>query len=141
MLSVEVYFDVAAGSIGRALFETAAREVFAGEGLRTAAISYVIVNDATIQRLHRIYFEEDSATDVITFPLDPDAWEAEIYISLETARQQARQYGVTLREELARLAIHGFLHLCDYDDTSAPLRDRMKIAEEMYLRKMFDSAP
>jgi rRNA maturation RNase YbeY len=57
----------------------------------------------------------------------------EIYISLEQARRQAREYKVTLKEELLRLATHGTLHLLGYDHKKKNQAKIMKAKEEKYL--------
>ena len=134
MLTVAVHFAAPAGSIGRAVFLAAAMQVYRGERLRAASITYVVVDDPSIRRINRRFLGHDFPTDVITFPLDETPREAEIYISVDTARRQARQFRVSLREEIMRLAIHGFLHVCGYDDADEPQRARMVEAQERHLR-------
>jgi probable rRNA maturation factor len=56
-------------------------------------------------------------------------------ISADTARRQAREFGVSMRAECARLAIHGVLHLCGYDDRSENDRAAMRQREDRYLRQ------
>jgi probable rRNA maturation factor len=136
VLSVTVHFAARAGSIGRSLLIAAATQVYRGEKLRAAEISYVIVNDRVLRKMNRTFLGHDYETDVITFPLDSAAMEAEIYISIDTARRQAARYRVPLRDELARLAIHGFLHLCGYDDTTEALHARMFAAQERHLSRV-----
>jgi probable rRNA maturation factor len=57
----------------------------------------------------------------------------EIYVSLETARRQANEYGVAVVNELARLAVHGALHLLGYDDASDEDRKTMHELENTYI--------
>ena len=77
---------------------------------------------------------KSSATDVITFPIDeePPIY-GEIYISIDTARRQAEEYGVSLRNELCRLAVHGALHLAGYDDATPKQREKMHNLENQYI--------
>src|SRR5208282_3701917 len=64
----------------------------------------------------------DQPTDVLAFPMEPDdgAFEdaalGDIVISVERAREQARQFKHPLRREVAVLAVHGLLHLLGYED-------------------------
>jgi probable rRNA maturation factor len=57
-------------------------------------------------------------TDVITFALgaDPEGSViADIYICPDVARRQAKEFGVGVREEMARLVVHGMLHACGWE--------------------------
>lgn len=84
-------------------------------------VQLILTDDAFIRQLNAAYRGKDMATDVLSFdlgadsPLDEDSTYGEIYISLERARTQAAEQGVTLLEELTRLLIHGLLHLAGYD--------------------------
>lgn len=85
-------------------------------------VSVALVDDAYIQVLNREYRGVDQPTDVLAFPMIPeDGFESEpalgdIVISLERARDQARQFKHPLRREVALLAVHGLLHLLGYED-------------------------
>jgi rRNA maturation RNase YbeY len=97
------------------------------------------VEEREIRLLQRNFLQDDSATDVITFDLGaaPDGWRvAAIAVCVPVAKNYAAQYGVSLREELLRLIIHGALHLLGYDDHTAVGRKRMRYAENKILRQM-----
>jgi rRNA maturation RNase YbeY len=83
--------------------------------------------------LNKQYLQHDYATDVITFPLDEQPLYGEIYVSLETARRQANEYGVTVVNELCRLAVHGALHLLGYDDATLEDRAAMHKLESKFI--------
>jgi probable rRNA maturation factor len=83
-------------------------------------VSVLVCSDATIQSLNRQFRRKDHATDVLSFPSGEMLPEGSILlgdvaISLETARRQAGEAGVSLQHELGRLLLHGILHLCGYD--------------------------
>ena len=112
-----------------------------GRPLATASI--VLTDDATIRALNRDYRESDQATDVLSFPLaepgaigDPERaiFLGEIYVSLETARAQARAARRPFPREVAHLVIHGLLHLLGYDHRTGPERRRMAALEARLLR-------
>lgn len=107
--------------------------VLAGHQKTLERIDVIVVGDPYIARLNRRYLGHRGATDVITFPLDDRRIEGEIYISLDTARRQAKEYGVTLENELCRLAVHGTLHLLGYDDATEAERNRMSELETKYI--------
>ncbi len=91
-------------------------------------ISVSIVDNAEIRQINRQFREIDHATDVLSFPLltfaegeKPDKNEngeillGDIIISLERAKEQAAEYGHSLRREIAFLTAHSMLHLLGYD--------------------------
>ena len=82
----------------------------------------VLVSDKKIKELNKDWRGKDSATDVISFPLDlePDFEDVpfevgEIYISVDKAQEQANDYGHSLERELAFLMTHGVLHVLGFD--------------------------
>lgn len=84
-------------------------------------ISILFVGDQGIRDLNRQFRDIDHPTDVLSFPqLSDDEPEpvlvlGDVAISVETARQQADDHGLSLEEELTLLLIHGILHLLGYD--------------------------
>jgi len=86
-------------------------------------VQLILVGDAYMQNLNATYRGKNHTTDVLSFSLelqdsdlpDLDAVGGEIYISLERTRVQAAEQAVPLVEEMARLLIHGLLHLAGYD--------------------------
>lgn len=101
---------------------------------RTASISIILVDDEELLRINREFLEHDYYTDVITFPLEENPLEGEIYISVDRARVQAKEYGVTLYNEVCRLAIHGTLHLLGHDDHTEEERLEMRRLEDRFLQ-------
>lgn len=99
-------------------------------------ISVVICTDDFIHDLNVKYLGHDYATDVITFEVEEDPLIGEIYISVDTAKIQANDYKVSLRDELLRLAIHGTLHLAGYTDNTDELRNNMATLEDKYLSEI-----
>jgi len=96
------------------------------------------VDAATISQLHRDFLQDAAATDVITFDLGatPEGWRvAALAICMPVALDYAKAYGVSLREELHRLVIHGVLHLLGYDDHTPAARKQMRRKENTLLRR------
>jgi rRNA maturation RNase YbeY len=58
-----------------------------------------------------------------------------VVVCVDRAAGQAREYGVTLNEELARLTVHGLLHLCGMDDSTVAQRQKMTRREDFHLRR------
>jgi probable rRNA maturation factor len=115
--------------------ESAVRATLAAESAGDAEISVALVSDAAISRLNREYLSHDGPTDVISFALEAHpggAGGGDIYIGLGQAERQAREEGVSTREELLRLAIHGTLHVLGWDH---PEEDDGRAESEMYRRQ------
>lgn len=101
-------------------------------------INFVVVGDREMARLHREYMDTGGTTDVLTFDLSDGPArpvEGDVYICIDQARRQAREYGVPLYLEAARLAVHGVLHLAGYDDADEAQRARMRRMEDQALSR------
>lgn len=99
-------------------------------------VSIIFVDDDKIAQLNKHYLKKKGPTDVIAFNLDPDNPHlllGEIYIDVDQAISQARQYHVPLRQELLRLTAHGIFHLLGYTDDSQENRKLMTHLEDQVL--------
>jgi probable rRNA maturation factor len=113
------------------------RAVMQGEAHRNGEVSVVCISDGVSRRMNRRFLHHDYATDVICFPLgEGDAIEGELYVNLDRARVQARRFAVTPTHELARLVVHGTLHLLGYDDLTPADRLQMQRREDHYLMRI-----
>ena len=90
-------------------FKKIGREFKINKGLE---VSLVIVDDDEMRKINKKWRKKDKTTDVLSFSLAPEI--GEILISCEQARAQAKKYGVTNKEEMKRLILHGTLHLMGY---------------------------
>lgn len=118
----------------RAIFAEAVDAVMRGEKVTRAEVGVVLVDDEMLLDMNREHLGHDYYTDVITFTIETQPLEGEIYISIDRAREQAREYRVGLYNEVCRLAIHGALHLAGYDDATPEQREAMRLREDYYLR-------
>lgn len=92
------------------------------EEIKEAIFTVIIVDNTYIHDLNKMYRGMDRPTDVITFALE-DTKDIEtvprmlgdIYVSIEKAKEQAIQYGHSLRREICFLVVHGFYHLLGFD--------------------------
>ena len=113
-------------------------------------IDYVSANDVTevsisfmdkneIQALNRDHRGKDTATDVLSFPVNdalaigPGRPLGDIAICMDIARQQAEEYGHSLERELAFLVVHGMLHLLGYDHETPEDEAKMCAAQDEIL--------
>lgn len=117
-------------------------QVIKAEGRRVGDITVVLSDDATLRELNRQWRGLDKATDVLSFAYDehePDAATrpvtGDLVISLDRVREQAERFRVKQGVELARLVVHGALHLCGHDHMQAGDRRAMRVREEAALRR------
>lgn len=107
-----------------------------------AMLSITFVTSRAMATLNRKHLGHTGATDVITFALGSDPGGVvigDIYICPDAARTQARAYGVGVREELARLVVHGTLHACGWEHPEDETRSTSPMwrRQEQLLRRFW----
>jgi probable rRNA maturation factor len=103
-----------------------ARRTLRAEGVHRAVLSVAFVGRRRIRSLNRTYLGHDRETDVIAFALPgaADLVVGDIYCAPEAAARDARRFGVSEREELRRLVVHGVLHVLGYEHPEGAGRTR-----------------
>ena len=98
-------------------------------------IGIVLAGDGTLRELNRLYRRVDRATDVLSFRYLERGREVDgdVIVSLERMEEQARRYRVSRGRELARLIIHGALHLAGLDHHARAERAAMRRREAQAL--------
>ena len=110
------------------------RKVAAGYGKKIGDIAYIFCNDERILEVNREYLQHDYYTDIITFDYcEGNRISGDLFISLDTVRTNAEQFGASYEEELYRVIIHGVLHLCGINDKAPGEREKMEEAENRAL--------
>ncbi len=137
---IHIFNDTEQKPIPRAKMQHAIEQVLRGEKwrkqpIKSASVSVILVDDAKIHAMNKEFLHHDYPTDIITFPLEEDTIDGELYISLDTAARQAAEYGVSFTNELMRLAVHGTLHLVGYDDATDEERKEMSRLEDRYIQQ------
>lgn len=85
--------------------------------------------------INQKHLQHDYYTDIITFPLNNDPIEANVFISIERVKENAQLYKVEFEDELHRVMIHGLLHLFGYKDKTEDEQQSMRSKENYYLAK------
>ena len=99
--------------------------------IKIERLSIFFVDNKRIHQLNRKFLNHDYATDILTFPYKSTKQiEAEIFISIEKARENAINFSQTIENELIRLISHGFLHLNGYCDSTPDQKRRMSKKED-----------
>lgn len=96
------------------------------------------INFISAKRIKKIninYLNHPYSTDIITFNYSEqlNVFDAEIFISIDDAISNAAKFQVSIQTELARLIIHGILHLLGYDDQKINKKILMKRLENKLL--------
>ncbi|MDI6851927.1 MAG: rRNA maturation RNase YbeY [bacterium] len=104
--------------------------ILRGEEHSFSEINVILTTDNRIKRINRTFLGKNRPTDVISFNLDEIG---EIYISVDTARKRAKEYGFDAEYEMARYCIHGLLHIVGYDHKDKSKARLMGKKEEEYL--------
>ena len=107
------------------------KAVAAKYGKKIGEIAYIFCDDEKILEVNRTYLRHDYYTDIITFDYcEGDTLSGDIFISLDTVRSNAEEFGVTFDNELHRILIHGILHLCGQEDKDPAARVQMTRKED-----------
>ncbi len=78
-------------------------------------VSFSFVKKAEMKRLNGTYRKKSGPTDVLSFSMKEGRLLGDVVICPAVAKVNAKEYGVSLKYELTRLAAHGMLHLLGYD--------------------------
>lgn len=135
------------GPVGRRaardLLRRAVRATLEAHGIGDGEVSVTLLDDEGIAGLNERYLSHEGPTDVISFALHGPGQPplGDIYIGWDQALRQAEAYGVPHGEELARLAVHGTLHVLGYDHPEGPERVESEMWErqETILREVVGS--
>jgi len=126
---VDVSADGARTPLASARVRRVAAAVLRAEGVRDALVSIAFVSAREIARLNKRHLGHAGVTDVISFALGagkersaPHAVVGDIYIAPDVARANAMRFGRGVREELARLVVHGTLHVLGHDHPDGTAR-------------------
>ncbi len=97
-------------------------------------IVYIFCSDEYILQVNKDYLQHDYYTDVITFDYsDTKKIAGDIFISLDTIKSNSEQFNTEYNDELARIIIHGILHLCGFKDKQPAHKQEMTKQENTAL--------
>ncbi len=106
---------------------------------KAGEIVFIFCNDDRILEVNKQYLQHDYFTDIITFDYSEGAIiSGDIFISVDTVASNANDFGVSFKNEIHRIIIHGVLHLCGQDDKTEESRKIMTLKENLALEKYSD---
>lgn len=97
-------------------------------------INIVFCNDTYLLEINQKYLNHNYFTDIITFDYSENGIiSGDLFISVDTVRENSLKFKVSFDEEIKRVIIHGVLHLLGYKDKTKSEKLKMKDAENMAL--------
>lgn len=118
----------------RALNNKWLKMVAESEIRRIGDINIIFCSDNYILDVNMKYLQHDYFTDIITFDYcEKNRLNGDLFISVDSVRENALFYGTEFFDELNRVIVHGILHLVGYDDHSEEDIAVMRSKEDYYL--------
>jgi rRNA maturation RNase YbeY len=101
-------------------------------------ITIIFVSDERLLEINRRFLFHDFYTDIVTFQYltPPSIISGDLFISIDRVQENAVLMNMAFFEEIARVVIHGVLHLCGYKDKKAADKKLMRKKEDFYLKSM-----
>ena len=107
------------------------------EGYTLGDVTYIFCSAERLLEMNRQFLGHDYFTDVITFDYSDRRGSGvvagDVFIDVETVRDNARIYRATARQEMHRVVVHGLLHLCGQKDKTPRTEKQMHRKEDKYL--------
>lgn len=110
------------------------KTVAGSEMRRIGDVNIIFCSDNYILDVNIKYLGHDYFTDIITFDYcEKDVLSGDLFISIDSVRENAGFYGTSFEDELNRVIVHGILHLIGYDDHTEDEVKQMRAKENYYL--------
>lgn len=143
--------NLTTSSIDEEFLKRIAKIVLEGENKKEAKLSIALIGQGRMRKLNKKYMGRNRVTDVLAFPATIVPLEkfkigelqkieglGEIVICLREAKKNAKRFGLSFEKELAKVLIHGILHLLGYDhEISSEKVKQMQEKEKYYLSQIF----
>ena len=102
-------------------------------------INYIFTSDSHLLQINKEYLNHNTYTDIITFnqSADENTIEADIFISIDRIKQNAKTLNQSFQNELHRVMIHGVLHILGLKDKAEIEKQEMRKNENHYLALLF----
>ena len=108
--------------------------VVGSEVKKMGDLSIIFCSDPYILDINLRYLQHDYFTDIITFDYcEGDTVSGDLFISIDSVRENALFYGASFEDELDRVMVHGVLHLLGYDDHTPEEQAVMRAKENYYV--------
>ena len=139
MKNIHVFINPEYVKLNESICTTIVKKVLTHYDLKSFDVNLIFTSDIYVSNLKKEFFSKNQWTDVIAFPMhnkNGKSIEGEIYISMPTAKENAKRYKQSYGKELARLVIHGSLHLLGIEDDTDEKKEKMIKIEEYFLKEI-----
>ena len=137
MKNVYVFISKKYEKLNETLCAQIVKKVLNHYNFKSFDINLIFTSETYVSNLKKEFFSKTQWTDVIAFPMhnkNEKFVEGEIYISMPTAKDNAKIYKQSYGKELARLVIHGSLHLLGIEDDTDEKKEKMNKLEDYFLK-------
>ena len=139
MKNIYVFINPKFEKLNEALCSQIVKKVLTHYNFQSFDVNLIFTSETYVSNLKKEFFSKFQWTDVIAFPLhgkNKKTVEGEIYISMPTAKENAKRYQQSYGKELARLVVHGSLHLLGIEDDTNEKKETMSKLEEYFLKEI-----
>lgn len=141
MKEVQLFFIEQVSALKqRAELKKFIQQVAKKKGRPITSLNIIFCSDEYLLTINNQYLQHDYYTDIITFDLSENKLgpiTAELYISIDRVKDNARQHNVPYYKELHRVIFHGLLHLLGYKDKLKKDQIMMRQMEDKLLADYF----
>ena len=114
----------------RTLIKKWLKQIIENKGYKLGTLSYILCDDDYLLEINKQYLQHEFYTDIITFDyVENGVINGDIFISVDSVKENAASFGVSEREELMRVFAHGVLHLSGLKDATSEEASQMHKAE------------
>jgi probable rRNA maturation factor len=134
---VQLHFVSKFSLAARGRLKTFITSIFKKEKKPLESLNIVFCDDNYLLELNQEFLEHDYYTDILSFRLSSAGKPliAEIYISIDRVRDNAKNLNTPFKSELHRVIFHGVLHFCGYKDKTPSDILKMRIMEDKWLKR------
>jgi rRNA maturation RNase YbeY len=106
------------------------------EGLKVECLQYVFCSDKYLLDINKTFLKHNYYTDIISFDLSEHKGTliADVYISVDRVKENAKTLKVPYKQELLRVLFHGALHFCGYKDKKLADAKKMRSMEDKWIK-------
>ncbi len=117
------------------------KTVIAKHNKQLGNVSYIFCSNSFILDLNQKYLNHNYFTDIITFDYCSDnIIEGDIFISVDTVKDNSTRFNTIFNDELLRVIIHGVLHLIGFNDKTTKQQKQMRSMEDEALSIYYNNA-
>ncbi len=110
-------------------------KIIDSEGYQLENLNYIFCSDEYLLKMNQEYLNHNTYTDIITFDNSEleKTIEADIFISTDRVKENSQSQNIVFEDELARVLVHGVLHLMGWNDKTNDLKKEMRKKEDACL--------